>query len=73
MFITHREVAAYSELLNSLLIMGNSLVENHKTSEDTCLYSEVGIYENTVRKTAESLNLESFYGRVFGFQVRLYD
>lgn len=65
-----REIGAYFELLSSLLTIGQSLVENHKKCKSTSLFSEVGTYENTIRKTMENINLESFYGRVFAFHVK---
>lgn len=66
----YREVAAYNELLQSLLIIGRTLIENNQISKGTqCMFSDVGNYENTIRRTMNQLNLTSFYGRAFLFHV----
>jgi hypothetical protein len=70
-FYTSSELTAYGELLNSLSVIGESLKEIHGNSK-LSLYSEIGDYRNSIRKTMEKLNLESFYGRTFGFHVVLH-
>lgn len=64
-----REIESCNDLLQSLLKIGDCLVNNHNKSEDSCLFSEIGIYENSIKKTLDSINKESFYGRNFGFHV----
>lgn len=65
-----RESSAYNEVLQNLLIIGESLIENHKNqTEAGSLYSEVGVFDNRMRKTMDSINKEAFYGRAFCFVV----
>lgn len=72
LFLYYREIAAYIDLFESLIIIGKSLVENHNKFSHSSLFSEEGIYDNSIRKTMDSIKLESFYGRTLGFNVRKY-
>lgn len=66
----YREIAAYGNLLKGLSIIAKSLVESQKKSNDSSLYSEEGIFNNSITKTMDSINLECFHGRVSEFHVR---
>lgn len=66
-----REIASCNDLLQSLLKFGDCLIKNHGTSVDSCLFSDIGNYENSVKTTIDTIDKKSFFGRVFGFQVSL--
>jgi hypothetical protein len=66
-----REVAAYKSLLQNLFTIASSLVEIHKKSETVSLYSEVGTYDNAIRRTMDSIDLKVFWGRALSFHVCL--
>lgn len=58
--------------MQNLLIIGESLIENHKNqAEAGSLYSEVGVFDNRMRKTLDSINKEAFFGRAFCFMVMI--
>lgn len=63
------ELAAYVEVFHGLLPVGVSLVENHRKATTSCLITEEGIFENTIRQTMKSINLNVFYGRALLFHV----
>lgn len=66
-----REVAAYGELFKSLCTIADCLMENHRKSTDNRLYSEDEEHKKNVTKLLKSINLQSCYGRVSQFHVKL--
>lgn len=65
-----REIAAYCELFKNLHIIAEHLIENHRKSTNNELYSEEDANRKSIQKLMNSVNLQSFYGRVSQFHVK---
>lgn len=44
------------------------MIQIQEKSNST-LITEIGVYNNSIRKTMEKFNMEVFFGRAFGFHV----
>lgn len=67
----YREIDVCAQMIESLLLIGEGLLEMHKIADERKLFARRCHHDNVITRAAKVINQECFYGRAMGFQVRL--
>lgn len=67
MFLFHRELHDWNQIIDTLSHLCEALVEVHMGEEGRSLYTECDSYSNTLTKCLKFIDQKPFYGKNIGF------